>query len=117
MSDSLVTPWTVAHPAPSPMGFPRREHWSGLPFPSPGDLPSCSLECYLLICALSLGDPAVTMDGKSSHPIELTEDKSATPTQTVAISMKQINKVTSQEIRWQGGAGEFGGKVGRSFQW
>ena len=38
MSDS-VTPWTVAHPAPLSIGFPRQEYWSGLPFPSPGDLP------------------------------------------------------------------------------
>ena len=33
------TPWTVAHQAPPPMGFPRQEYWIGLPFPSPGDLP------------------------------------------------------------------------------
>ena len=30
--------WTVARQAPLSMGFPRQEHWSGLPFPSPGDL-------------------------------------------------------------------------------
>ena len=30
-----VTPWTVAHQAPLPMGFSRREYWSGMPFPSP----------------------------------------------------------------------------------
>ena len=33
------TPWTVAHQAPPSMGFPRQEHWSGLPCPSPGNLP------------------------------------------------------------------------------
>ena len=33
-------PWTVAHQAPLSMGFSRQEYWSGLPFPSPGDLPS-----------------------------------------------------------------------------
>ena len=33
------TPWTVARQAPLSMGFPRQEYWSGLPFPSPGDLP------------------------------------------------------------------------------
>ena len=33
------TPWTVAHQAPLSMGFSRQEYWSGLPFPSPGDLP------------------------------------------------------------------------------
>ena len=36
---SFATPWTVAHQAPLSMGFPRQEYWSGLPFPSPGDLP------------------------------------------------------------------------------
>ena len=34
----FVTPWTVAHPSPLSMGFSRQEHWSGLPFPSPGIL-------------------------------------------------------------------------------
>ena len=38
MSDSFETPWTVALQAPLSMGFPRQEYWSGLPFPSPGDL-------------------------------------------------------------------------------
>ena len=35
---TLVTPWTVACQAPLPIGFSRQEYWSGLPFPSPGDL-------------------------------------------------------------------------------
>ena len=34
-----VTPWTVARQAPLSMGFSRQEYWSGLPFPSPSDLP------------------------------------------------------------------------------
>ena len=34
-----VTPWTAAHQAPLSMGFSRREHWSGMPCPSPGGLP------------------------------------------------------------------------------
>ena len=38
------TPWTVAHQAPLSMGFSREEHWSGLPFPSPGDLPNPGIE-------------------------------------------------------------------------
>ena len=33
-----MTPWTAAHQAPLSMGFSRQEYWSGLPFPSPGDL-------------------------------------------------------------------------------
>ena len=35
----FATPWTVAYKAPLSMEFPRQEYWSGLPFPSPGDLP------------------------------------------------------------------------------
>ena len=34
------TPYTVAHQAPLSMGFFRQEYWSGLPLPSPGDLPN-----------------------------------------------------------------------------
>ena len=37
---ALVTPWTVAHQAPLSKGLSRQEYWSGLPFPSPGDLPN-----------------------------------------------------------------------------
>ena len=40
----FVTPWTVAHQAPPSMGFSRQEYWSGLPFPSPGDLPNSGIE-------------------------------------------------------------------------
>ena len=36
----LASPWTVTFQAPLSMGFSRQEHWSGLPFPSPGDLPN-----------------------------------------------------------------------------
>ena len=36
---TLCDLWTVAHQAPLFMGFSRQEYWSGLPFPSPGDLP------------------------------------------------------------------------------
>ena len=35
----FATPWTVAHQAPLSMEFSRQEYWSGLPCPSPGDLP------------------------------------------------------------------------------
>ena len=40
MSDSLVTPWTVAHQAPLSVGFLRQKYQSGLPFPSPGEPPN-----------------------------------------------------------------------------
>ena len=40
----FATAWTVAPKAPLPMGLSQREYWSGLPFPSPGDLPNSSTE-------------------------------------------------------------------------
>jgi len=40
----FVTPWTAAYQAPPSMGFSRQEYWSGLPFPSPGDLPNPGIE-------------------------------------------------------------------------
>ena len=40
----FVTPWTVARQAPLSMGFSRQEYWSGLPCPSPGDLPDPGIE-------------------------------------------------------------------------
>ena len=52
MSDS-ETPWTVAGQAPLPMEFPRQEYWSGLPFPSPGDLSKPGIE------PVSLTSPAL----------------------------------------------------------
>ena len=40
----FATPWTVAYQAPPSVGFSRQEYWSGLPFPSPGDLPDPGIE-------------------------------------------------------------------------
>ena len=40
MSIYFATPWTVARQAFLSVEFPRQEYWSGLPFPSPGDLPN-----------------------------------------------------------------------------
>ena len=40
----FATPWTVAYQAPPSMRFSRQEYWSGLPFPSPGDLPNPGIE-------------------------------------------------------------------------
>ena len=45
----FVTPRTVAHQAPLSMGFSRREYWSGLPFPPPGDLPNPGIEPVSLV--------------------------------------------------------------------
>ena len=79
----FATPWTVARQALLSMGFPRQEHWSGLPFPSPGDLPHPGMEPASptlaggLVTAeppgkslefgnyYKLGFPSTTRDGKS----------------------------------------------------
>ena len=53
------TPWTVAYQAPPSMGFSRQECWSGLPFPSPGDLP---------YPRINSGSPALQADALLSEP-------------------------------------------------
>ena len=40
----FAAPWTVAHQAPLSMEFFRQQYWSGLLFPSPGDLPNPGIE-------------------------------------------------------------------------
>jgi len=55
----FVTPWTVAYQAPPSMGFSRQEYWSGVPFPSPGDLPKPGIEP---------SSPAFQLDALTSEP-------------------------------------------------
>ena len=40
----FAAPWTAAYQAPPSMGFSRQEYWSGLPFPSLGDLPDSGIK-------------------------------------------------------------------------
>ena len=44
---TLRDPWTVAHQVPLSVEFSRKEYWSGLPFPTPGDLASPGIKCVL----------------------------------------------------------------------
>ena len=55
----FATPWTVACQGPLSMGFSRQEYWSGLPFPSPGDLPNPGIERR---------SPALQADALPSEP-------------------------------------------------
>ena len=55
----FATPWTVAYQAPPSVGFSRQEYWSGLPFPSPEDLPNPGIEP---------GSPALQADTLTSEP-------------------------------------------------
>ena len=59
MSDAFMTPWTEARQAPLSMEFSRLEYWSGLPFPSAGDLPDPGIESQspLLQADSLLSDP------------------------------------------------------------
>ena len=50
------TPWTIACQAPLSMEFSRQEYWSGLPFPSPGDLPNPGIEPKSLVSPALVGD-------------------------------------------------------------
>ena len=56
----FVTPWTVARQAPPSMGFSRQEYWSGLPFPSRGDLPDPGIKPR---------SPAFQADTLTSEPL------------------------------------------------
>ena len=55
----FATPWTVAYQAPLSMGFSRQGCWSGLPFPSPGDLPNPGIKSR---------SPALQADALPSEP-------------------------------------------------
>ena len=55
----FATPWTVAYQAPPSIAFSRQEYWSGLPFPSPGDLPDPGIEP---------GSPSFQADALTSEP-------------------------------------------------
>ena len=50
----FATLWTIAHQAPWSMGFSKKEYWSGLPCPPPGDLPYPGIEpAFLMSLALA----------------------------------------------------------------
>ena len=53
----FVTLWTVAHQDLLSMGFSRQEYWSGLPCPSPGDLPDPGIEPTSLMSPALAGEP------------------------------------------------------------
>ena len=76
---TLVIPWTVVWQAPLSMGFSRQEYRSGLPFPSPGDLPDPGIEPE---------SPELLVDSS------LTEPPGESPPPP-----KNLNRETSNKIR------------------
>ena len=77
-------PWTVACQAPPSMGFSRQEYWSGLPFPSPGDLPDPGIEA---------GSPASQADALPSKPPAAAAAKSLQSCLTVRPHRRQPTRL------------------------
>ena len=88
MSDSAI-PWTVAYQAPPSMGFSRQEYWSGLPFPSPGDLPNPGIEP---------GSPALETDALPSEPPGKPTENLKDTTRKPAELINEICKVAGYKI-------------------
>ena len=79
VSGSLRPPWTVAHQASPSMGISRQKYWSGLPFPSPGDLPDPGIEPVSPVSPAWAGGfftseppgkPRETMTGDTAPPLK-----------------------------------------------
>ena len=81
----FVIPWTVAYQAPPSMGFSRQEYWSGLPFPSPGDLPDPGIES---------GCPALQANALTSEPPSLQISVS----QAVFLGRHKLLKLTQEKV-------------------
>ncbi len=81
----FATPWTVAHQAPLSMGFSRQEYWSGLPFPTPGDLPNPGIKP---------GSPAWLADPLPAEP-------QGKPKNTGVGSLSLLQHIfPTQELNW-----------------
>ena len=76
-----MTPWTVAYQAPPSLGFSRQEYWSGLPSPSPGDLPDPGIEPR---------PPALLADALTSEP------------PGKPMSRREKSKGCRQDPQWEG---------------
>ena len=89
----FVTPWTVAYQAPLSMGFSRQEYWSGLPFPSPGDIPKSGIEPW---------SPALQADALISELREKGNAKECSNYHTIALishASKVIVKILQARLQ------------------
>ena len=88
----FVTPWTVAYQAPPSMRFSRQEYWSGLPFPSPGDIPDPGIKPR---------SPALQTDALPSEPPGkpgALQFGKALRSQSIALSFKAL---ISPAVEWE----------------
>ena len=81
----FATPWTVAYHAPLSMGFSRQESWSGLPLPSPEDIPDPGIEP---------GSPALWADALPSEPPRTSNNNIYINEKPVFIRVLQRNKTS-----------------------
>ena len=77
----FATPWTVTYEVSPSMGFSKQEYWSGLPFPSPGDLsdpgieppspeaPALQVDFFFFLTAESLGKPRNKQRSANNQPL------------------------------------------------
>ena len=87
---TLCNPWTVVCQASLSMGFPRQESWSGLPFPSPGDLPDPRIKPR---------SPALQVDSLLSEPPGKPREYTTKKDRCTKI-IKQCGDLT--EAAWEG---------------
>ena len=91
----FVTPWTVAHQAPLSVGFSRQEYWSGLPFPSPGDLPNPGIKSHVsCIGRWIITEPP----GRPNNDIKLPKMLNMTNTSSVPSMFIPVRKDLLKEI-------------------
>ena len=122
----FATPWTVAHWAPLSMQFSRQEHWSGLPFPFPGDLPDPRIEpespalAGRFFTTAPPGKPAITTQFNNSLP-EKTPSKGWKQNSTSTPTCTLIAALLTTAERWKQPncplTGEWMTKLGTRIRW
>ena len=99
MSDSFVTPRTVAHQAPLSTGFLRQEYWSNLPFPPPGDLPYSGMEPLSPVFP-ALADIFFTTEPPGKFPIEIYINSKITYVILLEREGRGKNEVNAVSCNW-----------------
>ena len=85
-----MTPWTVACQSPLSMEFSRQEYWSGLPFPSPGDLPNPGIEP---------GSPTLQADSLQSDPPLYSNNKNFNTFKSSQKAQSDLNKSFNRSFK------------------
>ena len=91
----FATLWTVAHQSPLSLGFPRQEHWSGLPFPSPGHLPDPGIEPTSLKSPALVGRFFTTSATREAQTIPVTQTWSCSEAPVILFRSCRVLPATS----------------------